>query len=85
MVCSGQISRKEALEKLATPPYTPTELEEDFDYVTKKLGFSRVEFDAMMAEPPHAHTDYPSEYPLFKLLQWMKRKIYGARLPGVEQ
>lgn len=85
MVCSGQMSREDALEKLSKPPYTPTELEEDFDYVTKKLGFTRAEFETMMKEPPHAHTDYPSEFGLFKLLQWLKRKVYGARLPGVAQ
>ena len=85
MICSGQISREEALEKIAQPPYTLAALEEDLDYVTKKLGFSRAEFDAMMREAPHAHLDYPSEYRMFLLLRWLKRKVYGDRLPAVVQ
>lgn len=85
LICSGQMSRDEALAMIAVPPYTQTELEEDLDYVTKKLGFSREEFDVLMRDTPHAHLDYPSEFRLFLLLRWLKRKVYGNRLPGVEQ
>ncbi len=83
MICSGQISRADALAKIALPPYTPMEQEEDLDYVTKKLGFSREEFDRLMHEPAQSHLDYPSEYRMFLLLRWLKRKVYGNRMPAV--
>lgn len=83
LICSGQISRAEALERISQPPYTPAELEEDMQYVIKKLGFSRDEFAALMREQPHPHLDYPSEYNTFLRLRWLKRKVYGDRLPAV--
>jgi N-acetyl sugar amidotransferase len=83
LICSGALGRDEAMRKIGEPPYTPGELEEDLDYVTKKLGFSRDEFDAIMKEPVHSHLDYPSEYGLFLLLRRVKRLIYGDRLPVV--
>lgn len=85
LICSGQITRAEALQRIAQPPYTPAELEEDLEYVTKKLGFSRDEFESLMRQPPHSHLDYPSEYPLFLRLRWLKRKVYGDRLPVLAQ
>jgi N-acetyl sugar amidotransferase len=85
LICSGQISREEALEIIDRPPYTSSAQAEDLDYVTKKLGFSKEEFDGLMRDPPHSHLDYPSEYKLFRLLRWLKRKVYGDRLPAVVQ
>lgn len=82
LVCSEQISREEALRKIASPPYTPSELAEDMEYVTKKLGFSKDEFDSIMREPPYSHLVYPSEYKIFMALRWLKRKFYGDRMPN---
>lgn len=79
MICSGMLSRAEALDRVAQPPYTPIELEEDIEYVTKKLGFSRQEFSEIMQQPPRSHLDYPSEYGLYLKLRWLKRKVYGNR------
>lgn len=85
LICSGQLDRQEALAIVAQSPYTPVQLEEDYEYVTKKLGFSRAEFDAIMQAPPHAHLDYPSEHGVFLMLRWVKRKLYGDRLPNMAQ
>ena len=85
LVCSGQISREEALAEIAKPPYTPEKLEEDLEYVSKKLGFKREEFEALMQEPPRSHLDYPSEIKVYQALRWLKRKIYGDRLPLIVQ
>ncbi|MBK7818323.1 MAG: hypothetical protein IPJ60_12875 [Sphingobacteriaceae bacterium] len=50
LICSGQITRAEALNELKLPPY-PTELQmEDRNYVIKKWGLTEVEFDRIMAE-----------------------------------
>jgi hypothetical protein len=38
-------------------------------YVLKKLDLSQNEFDAIMALPPKSFHDYPSYYPLMRLLR----------------
>lgn len=60
-ICSSQISRKDALLTLEEPLYSPAELRHDRDYVLKKLGYTEAEFDAIMAEPPRRHLDFPSD------------------------
>lgn len=52
LICSGQITRDEALEELRKPLYTPDLLEEHRTYVLKKLGFSAAEWEAIMRTPP---------------------------------
>lgn len=60
LICSGQISREQALSELATPPYNPDMLEEDKEYVVKKLGISMKEFEDIMAAPPVPHLHFKS-------------------------
>lgn len=60
LIASGQIDRSAALEELAQPTYPPGDLERDLEYVIKKLGYSRAEFDAIMAAPPKRAQDYPN-------------------------
>jgi N-acetyl sugar amidotransferase len=64
LICSGQITKIEALEELEKPIYNPQELIRDKEYVVKKLGFSIDEFDLLMSEPPRSHTDFLIEGPI---------------------
>jgi N-acetyl sugar amidotransferase len=60
LICSGQMSRTEALAELDKPLYEERELQTDLAFVTKKLGLTSDEFEAIMSAPVHQHTDYPS-------------------------
>lgn len=60
LICSGQISREEALEELKMPPCDAKMMAEDKQFVVKKFGMTELEFDKIMNEPPRAHMDYPS-------------------------
>lgn len=60
MIVSDQITRDEALEKLAQPHYaTPELLKADCKTLTEFLGISREEFNALLDAPPRSHEDYP--------------------------
>jgi len=60
LVISGQITREEALERLAQPRYPSEEMKEaDFNYLADYLGLSRAEFDNLLAQPRHSHDEYP--------------------------
>lgn len=60
LVCSGQISREEALEEVSKPPAPMEIIEQDKEYVKKKFALSDEEFDAIMTSPNKTFADYPN-------------------------
>jgi N-acetyl sugar amidotransferase len=66
LVCSGQISRDEALEEISKPPAPKEMLEQDRDYVIKKLGLSEDEFESIIKAPNKTYADYPNNEGLWK-------------------
>ena len=60
LICSGQLTRDEALRKMEEPICDPAMMASDKEYVIKKLGLSETEFAQMMELPVRAHTSYPS-------------------------
>jgi len=73
LICSGQITKEEALEELKKPISDQKQLASDKDFVLKKLGLSEQEFDNLMKLPIHQHTDFETElksyfdkYPILK-------------------
>lgn len=83
LIVSGQMSRDDALKKLAEPLYDRDELEIDITYFCKKLRISRAEFDEMLCAPIHSHDDFPTwdgKYRLLKRVQDMFEKSTGRRI-----
>ena len=66
LVCSGQISRDEALEEISKPPAPKEMLVQDRDYVIKKLGLSEDEFESNLKAPNKPYADYPNNESLWK-------------------
>jgi N-acetyl sugar amidotransferase len=62
MIASGQITRQEALEELARPTYDEKMQQEDLEYVIKKFGLSKAEFDELMSRPPVPHEFYGTQW-----------------------
>jgi len=60
LINSGQLTREAAMAEMAKPLYTPEKLEEDIEYVSKKFGLTKQEFEAIMQMPIKPHTYYPS-------------------------
>lgn len=60
LICSGQMTREEAIAELQNPPYPLSEQEADKAYVLKKLQLSELEFACIMRAPPLRNADYPS-------------------------
>jgi N-acetyl sugar amidotransferase len=72
LICSGQMTREEALEKMKEPAYDPELLKIDKEFVLKKLGLSQQEFDVIMKLPVRNHREFETEgsffnyYPLLR-------------------
>jgi hypothetical protein len=60
LICSGEITRDEALAELEKPTYPEAMQAEDREYVIKKLGITEPELDRIMSAPPKKFEDYPS-------------------------
>lgn len=62
LIVSGQLLRENALMELNKPLYAnESELESEITYITKKLGFSRKEWDGIMLLPNKTHLNYSNE------------------------
>jgi N-acetyl sugar amidotransferase len=61
LICSGQLSKEEALLELEQPLYSPSELAADKEYVLKKLGLSEAEFMAIMKLPVRKHQEFKTD------------------------
>jgi N-acetyl sugar amidotransferase len=60
LICSGQITRQEALLEIENDPYAGHNAKEDKEFVIKKLGISADEFEQIMQLPVKTYKDYPS-------------------------
>lgn len=60
LICSGQITRDQALEELSKPSYSEDQLRQDKEFVLKKLRLSESEFDKIMNSEPVSHTKFKS-------------------------
>ena len=85
LICSGQMTRAEALEEMKQPAYDPEQLKTDKKFVLKKLGLSEREFDALMKLPVRDHREFDTEgslfnyYPVLKPLEPLWRSLRGKK------
>ena len=75
LIVSGQMTRDEALKELEKPLYDETELKEDKEFISKKLGISLEEFESIMQQSNKTFLDYPSDYKKDIFFSDLKKKI----------
>lgn len=73
LVCSGEITRDEALAELQKPLFTEQGERESKEYVMKKLGLTGEEFEYYMNLPVRSHLEYKTD-PMVRA----GRTIWGA-------
>ncbi len=78
LICSGQLTRQQAVEKLEKPLLTETEKEQDKNYVLKKLGLTEAAFSAIMQLPVKPHTAFKTDTHLHN--QYMRLLIKTAKM-----
>jgi len=61
LILTGQMTRDEAIEKLALPPYDEATIAQDFEYVATKLVISVAELQGYMDAPNKTYRDYRSQ------------------------
>lgn len=77
-VCTAVMSREMALNELNKKPYNTETIDDDIEYVCKKLGITRQEFNAIMESPPKTFRDYPNSNwilePSYKLYHFISER-----------
>jgi len=65
LICSGQITKEQALAELEQPPYAEAQLRDDLEFVLKKLRLTAEEFDELMRAPIRNHRDFDTRGSFF--------------------
>ena len=76
LICSGQMTREQALAAMREPVYPAKLLEQDREYSIKKLALSGAQFEAIMASPNKTFLDYRTSRAVFG---WAKGLFNRAR------
>lgn len=61
-ILNQKMNREDAIDIINKIPYDPLKIEEDINYVIKKLDLSREEFNSIWNSPNKSFKDYPSNY-----------------------
>lgn len=82
LILSGQTTREDALKELENPPYDAATLDDDLEYIAKKLWISVEELEGFIDAPNRRHEDYPSNMAFEEFLRFVKRSLQklGIRL-----
>lgn len=56
LIFSGQITKEQAILELQEPLYTTPDLEQEKEYVLKKFGLTKNDFEVLMKNPPVSHS-----------------------------
>ncbi len=72
LIFSGQLTKEEALEELKKPIYPAELFQTDYEFVIKKLGFTREDFEAYIKAPPVSHNEYETSISIFDEIKFLK-------------
>jgi hypothetical protein len=75
LILTGQMTREEALERIAKPAYDPDTIAQDFEYVATKLDISVNELKALMQLPKRSYRDYQNKMSIIDLGTKIMRAI----------
>ena len=67
LILTNQMTREEALEKVALLSYNEDAIKEDFEYIATKLGFTVDEFNKIMNGKNKTYRDYKNSMGLIQL------------------
>jgi N-acetyl sugar amidotransferase len=67
LILTGQMKREDALKKLELPAYNPETIDEEFDYISTKLGITSDELRSYLTMPKKFYWDYKNYESVFNL------------------
>ena len=80
LILTGQLTRDEALRRIAQPAYDEETMAQDFEYIATKLDMSVEELRALMNGPNKSYRDYKSSMPLIDLGTRVLRAVGAQKM-----
>jgi N-acetyl sugar amidotransferase len=80
LIVSGQLTRDDALRCIAEPVANPQLIEEDLQYVVKKLGLTAGQFQTIMEQPVRSYRDFRNESGRYERLKAIMRLAQRQKL-----
>jgi len=77
LICSGQITRDDALLEMKQESYPKEMFAQDKEYVMKKLGLDKSEFETILNAPPKKYSDYPNDEKRLNFIYGVYNKLRG--------
>lgn len=77
LICSGQLTRDEALKLLDQPPYDETQIPENKRFIANKFNITLEEFEALLALPPKTYIDFPNHKKIIQLIHSAYKKLFN--------
>jgi len=78
LILCGNMSRLDALKELEKPIYPLDKIQEDIEYVIKKLGIYREELETILKQKPKTFLAYKNSYKIHllfrKILNGLRKK-----------
>jgi N-acetyl sugar amidotransferase len=81
-ICVGEATREEALEILKSEPFTMAKVEEEKQYIAKKLSIPKDEFEKILELPAKWYWDYPNDDKKLGFIYDTYRKIFKKEKLG---
>lgn len=76
-ICLGDVSRDEAVEQLKSKPYNLAKVEEQKQYIAKKLQITGDEFENILNQPAKWYWDYPNDRKKLGFIYDTYRRLLG--------
>lgn len=77
-ICSGSVTREDALKRLEELPYNISQVKKDKDYVSKKFGITLEEFESILNASPKSYKDYPNDEKWLTFIYNLYKKYINA-------
>ena len=75
LILTGQLTRDDALTRIAVAPYSDEQVRQDFEYISTKLGIEQSELQALFDGPNHTFRDYANIMPIMEIGTWVLRAL----------
>jgi hypothetical protein len=76
-ICDERVSRNDAIEQLRSVPYDLKEVDNEKQYISKKLGVSPDEFEDIVGLQPKCYGDYPNDQRKLGFIYDTYRKLFN--------
>lgn len=75
-ICTGEINRDDAIEQLTSKPFDLSTVEEEKQYIAKKLSLAGDEFEKILNLPAKWYWDYPNDDKKLRVIYNTYRKLF---------